>query len=203
MSNELWHCTMEEQRAEEARVAALEADNRAMQQESDKMEARVAALEAVIEDYLLWEPRKKGHAAAHERLRAAVASPDEIIAPIRAMQQEADELEARVAALEAAISHPGIRRDLLWMAEGRKKEDRKHVDELLAVASPDTNMSAENKESLACTKRYHVVPGGIREPLDTRMYRCACGLVLMSGIGTTEIRFGLVDRLYPDTKEGT
>jgi len=25
MSNELWHCTMEEQRAEEARVAALEA----------------------------------------------------------------------------------------------------------------------------------------------------------------------------------
>jgi len=37
--------------------------------------ARVAALEAVIEDYLLWEPRKKGHAAAHERLRAALASP--------------------------------------------------------------------------------------------------------------------------------
>ena len=39
-------------------------------------EARVTTLEAVIEDYLLWEPRKKGHAAAHERLRAAVASPD-------------------------------------------------------------------------------------------------------------------------------
>jgi len=48
MSNELWHCTMEEQRAEEARVAALEADNRAMQQESDKMEARVAALNAAL-----------------------------------------------------------------------------------------------------------------------------------------------------------
>mgnify|MGYP000072153567 CR=1 FL=1 len=50
----------------------------------------------------------------------------------------AEAAEERVAELEGAISHPGIRRDLLWMAEGRKKEDRKHVDELLAVASPDT-----------------------------------------------------------------
>jgi len=49
----------------------------------------------------------------------------------------AEAAEARVAELEGAISHPGIRRDLLWMAEGRKKENRKHVDELLALAAPD------------------------------------------------------------------
>jgi len=39
-------------------------------------EERVAEPEAAIEDYLLWEPGKKGHAAAHERLRAALASAD-------------------------------------------------------------------------------------------------------------------------------
>lgn len=49
-----------------------------------------------------------------------------------------------------------------------------------------------------CTKRDHIVPGGgIREPLDERKYRCACGLVLVTGTGVVEIRFGLIDHLYP------
>lgn len=39
-------------------------------------EARVAALEEAIGDYMLWEPGRAGHAAAHERLRAALAKED-------------------------------------------------------------------------------------------------------------------------------
>jgi len=97
--------------------------------------------------------------------------------------------------------------DARWESVSVTAKDNRNSNELVGIAfravlsSPDT-MSAENKESLACTKRYHVVPGGIREPLDTRMYRCACGLVLMSGNGTSEIRFGLMDRLYLDPQEG-
>jgi len=47
-----------------------------MRQRAEAAEARLAELEAEIWNYLLWEPRKKGHAAAHERLRAAVADHD-------------------------------------------------------------------------------------------------------------------------------
>ena len=42
----------------------------------DEALAEVARLRGVIEDYILWEPRKAGHAEAHRRLVAALASPE-------------------------------------------------------------------------------------------------------------------------------
>lgn len=53
-----------------------------------------------------------------------------------------------------------------------------------------------------CTKRDHVVRGGIDPPGDARKYRCECGLVLVTGTGIVEIRFGLLDRLYPEASKG-
>ncbi len=47
---------------------ALEADLAAARREN-------ATLRAGIEDYLLWEPCRKGHAEAHRRLAALAASP--------------------------------------------------------------------------------------------------------------------------------
>jgi len=37
---------------------------------------RVAELEAAIENYLLWQPGRRGHAAAHRELQAALKGSD-------------------------------------------------------------------------------------------------------------------------------
>lgn len=52
-----------------------------------------------------------------------------------------------------------------------------------------------------CTKRDHVVRGGITIGCDDRKYRCDCGLVLVTGDGVSEIRFGLLPHLYPEDAE--
>lgn len=52
-----------------------------------------------------------------------------------------------------------------------------------------------------CTQRNHVVPVAIPDG-DERIYRCVCGLVLM-GNGRCEIRFGLLDTLYPAVEKAS
>ena len=49
----------------------------AMQERAEQAEAETIRLRGEIEDYLLWAPCKAGHAAAHRRLAAALASGEE------------------------------------------------------------------------------------------------------------------------------
>lgn len=44
--------------------------------QTERAEAELARLRDAVEEYLLWEPGRAGHAAAHRRLREALNGDD-------------------------------------------------------------------------------------------------------------------------------